>query len=400
VLLPVAASAGCVELLVMGDYGMRDGRQAWVASGLARMAAERNPAAIAAVGDNIYPSGADYKTSTISQWWRDVYLPHNSLQRPWHVITGNHDWWTDARYERDYTGSGENRGGHWQMPTFWYKKTYSAPGLTVDAFYIDTQVWKGARMVDNTIGRQARQAQIDWLSSELAQSTADWKIVLGHHPVYSAGNHGITEVLLSELDPMLRQHGVPLYFAGHDHSKQVIFYEGLSYVISGAGGAVARSRSNQYPEGSLKHYFPDGGFVGLQVCNKKEATVTIYGGGGEVEATWPVWNSGRQAQSRAAVRLATKQAVFAAAPCSTGIQLQDVEKWCSRDGCRVLPDSDDKSCDAYCTAQGLTCSAAWSQNADAEDCTVDEVLSCTAEAALKNSSLICQCMAEKANIYP
>jgi len=260
-LLPLAVSGGCVELLVMGDYGTRDSRQASVAQGLAAVAGARQPAAVAAIGDNICPDGAEDSPWTVARWWRDVYLGYDSLNRPWHVITGNHDWRTDGRVERDFTTSSENRGSHWQMPDFWYKKRYESDGLTVDAFYIDTQVWKGSRTVERSIGNQARQRQIDWLFSELEKSTADWKIVLGHHPVYSAGNHGMTEVLYRELDPKLREYGVPLYFAGHDHSKQVIYYEGLSYVISGAGGAWARPRSNQYPEGSLKHYFADPGFV-------------------------------------------------------------------------------------------------------------------------------------------
>ncbi|CAE7606891.1 Acp5, partial [Symbiodinium natans] len=194
-LLPLVAGAGCVDLLVMGDYGTRDARQASVARGLAAVASVRQPAAVAAIGDNLYPSGADYNPWTIVRWWRDVYMGYDSLNRPWHVITGNHDWMTDGTVERDFTSSSENPGGHWQMPDFWFKKTYAADGLTVDAFYIDTQVWKGSYLADQTIGRQARQRQIDWLFSQLEKSTADWKIVLGHHPIYSAGNHGMTEVL-------------------------------------------------------------------------------------------------------------------------------------------------------------------------------------------------------------
>ena len=35
------------------------------------------------------------------------------------------------------------------------------------------------------------EEQKQWLFSGLAESTADWRIVLGHHPVYSAGGVAI-----------------------------------------------------------------------------------------------------------------------------------------------------------------------------------------------------------------
>ena len=43
-------------------------------------------------------------------------------------------------------------------------------------------------------GREARakkkQAQLDWLEATLAASTADWLLVAGHFPMYSAGKEG------------------------------------------------------------------------------------------------------------------------------------------------------------------------------------------------------------------
>jgi len=383
----------CVELLIMGDYGTRDRNQAAVASGLATLAGQKEPQAVAAIGDNIYPDGAAYNPWTITRWWGQVYLKHETLRRPWHVITGNHDWWTDALVERAYTGSQANKdsGGHWQMPHFWYKKTYSVPGLSVDAFYIDTMVWKGGKLTEQHLGAQAREEQKQWLFKELAESKADWKVVLGHHAIYSAGMHGVTEVLLRELDPKLRELGVPVYFAGHDHSKQIISWEGMSYVITGAGGAVARGRSNQYPQGSMMHFFPDNGFAGLSVCNKSSALVTIYGAGGNVQATWPVNNKRPQKRSmRKAVKqppLESKSAIHRESKCHD-VQLKSVEKWCSADGCKVLADSSE-SCSVFCKEQTLECQRAWIQSDEEQDCT--EGVSITCDVPGTNSSLICEC---------
>lgn len=41
------------------------------------------------------------------------------------------------------------------------------------------------------------------LEKNLNQSTAKWKIVLGHHPVYSYGEHGNTAELIEGLKPIL-----------------------------------------------------------------------------------------------------------------------------------------------------------------------------------------------------
>lgn len=392
-MLPVVAAQQCVELLIIGDYGTRDGNQAAVANSLARLAGEKAPQAVAAIGDNVYPDGAAYDPGTITRWWGQVYLGFESLRRPWHVITGNHNWWTDALVERAYTDSeaNKNSGGYWQLPHFWYKKTYSVPGLSVDAFYIDTMVWKGGTLTEKHLGPQAREEQKQWLFRELANSQANWRVVLGHHTIYSAGMHGVTEVLLRELDPKLRELGVPVYFAGHDHSKQVIYWEGMSYVISGAGGASARGSSNQYPQGSMQHFFPDHGFVGLSVCNKQEAVVTLYDKGGGVQATWPIQNKPKRQRSMRAPwkqpTLQSKSAIFRAAACHD-VELKSVEKWCSMDGCKVLADSS-QSCSVFCKDQQLHCQRAWVQSPEEEDCTEGPTVAC--EVPATNSSLICEC---------
>eukprot|EP00662_Eupelagonemidae_sp_cell21_P022485 gene22485-56430_t len=160
------------------------------------------------------------------------------------MITGNHDWYTDARTERDFTHhpfntqhpSSAREGRWWRMPGFWHKQAHAgATGVTVDMFYIDTQIWRigsGAdsaarrRIVDAALAGSfggsaaAKDAQVAWLRRELAASQAVWKVVLGHHPIYTAGSHGTTPVLLAELDPILREFGVQFYIAGHDHNKQ------------------------------------------------------------------------------------------------------------------------------------------------------------------------------------
>jgi phosphodiesterase/alkaline phosphatase D-like protein len=44
----------------------------------------------------------------------------------------------------------------------------------------------------------------EWLEGTLSHSTADWIIVAGHYPVWSASTHGNSEVLLQRLRPLMK----------------------------------------------------------------------------------------------------------------------------------------------------------------------------------------------------
>ena len=43
----------------------------------------------------------------------------------------------------------------------------------------------------------------------------------GHHPVFSAGSHGNTRYLETNVKPLLEENNVTVYLSGHDHSIQV-----------------------------------------------------------------------------------------------------------------------------------------------------------------------------------
>jgi len=394
---PALPEAGeCIELLVIGDYGTRDGNQQRVASGLAAVAEARQPAAIAGIGDNIYGSGAEGNPQLIVDWWANVYLPYSSLKRPWYIVTGNHDWYTDARTERDFTAHPDNVGGYWRMPAFWYKQTFQGKsGVTLDAFFIDTQIWKGSSVVDQTIGTDAKQQQIAWLRDELAQSVAQWKIVLGHHPVYSAGSHGITARLFEELDPLMREYGVQFLFSGHDHSKQLMQHRGLNYVISGAGGASARSRSDEYPVNSQKHIFEDHGFVGVSVCNTSAAHLTFYTAAGQAQATATVTSTPPESSPEPGRPALANGNAAVPAPVCGGVLMRDVDLVCPTadgSGCKVLADQmTRKTCREYCARNGLGCKDGWEERD--EDCIPIAELGCDT-AYGSTSDLICECMPE------
>lgn len=438
---PAPPPPGCMDILIIGDHGSRADLQWRVAAGLSQVAALTQPEAILGIGDNVYENGAEGSYSLITQWWSNVYLQYESLRRTWYVVNGNHDWYTDGRVQVDFTSSSENSGGFWQFPSLWYKRTFSSSATSADFFFIDTMVWRKSSLVARWVDAdQEYTNQRNWLIGELAASTADWRIVVGHHPVYSAGLHGITSELIDDLDPIMRQYNVPIYIAGHDHSKQYIEYTGMHYIVSGAGGKNARNPSYEYPDGSLKEFIRNGGFAGLQICDGSQATLKYYSETGVVQATHQIANE-RPEQPPPSVRrrrravdmwacrrrssnsgdsdygdtpdgyvcsgnsIVPQTVQVAQRPLAAflnvsslksecgGVTLQDVDKRCSPDGCTVLPDRPlTESCEHYCHDHGLTCEAAWAQ-ADEEQigCVSKASLACSAVPRAPVHNLMCRC---------
>ncbi len=61
-------------------------------------------------------------------------------------------------------------------------------------------------------------AQAQWLDAKLTASTARWRIVTQHHPIYSSGNERDNPRLREALLPVLLKHKVDLMLQGHDHT--------------------------------------------------------------------------------------------------------------------------------------------------------------------------------------
>jgi len=389
---------GLFDLIFVGDFGGRNDQQKKVAAGMAIMAGRHNPPAIIGTGDNIYPDGAEGSNALMKEWWRDIYMQHGTLQRPWYSVTGNHDWYSDGRQQYNFTQADGNTGGHWKMTYLYYYKGYIASGVQVDLFFIDTMVWrKSSRVSEYMDVNTEYENQKNWLISSLYYSRAEWKIVVGHHPIYSAGYHGITYELLDELDPILRTYRANMYICGHDHSTQLISYQGMNYIVSGAGSQSPRNKKNEQPPGSLLKYEETGGFVRLRFCSATKAELKFHDQDGTFQD--PSWDIPNQYLARASV--GSKDAsqeedlrkwfnMSSARSECEGVVLKDVDKSCSTDGCTVLPDRpSSQTCEQYCSDHGLACIEAWTQ--DGESCQPAAQLGCEGVARETMDNLMCRC---------
>ena len=110
--------------------------------------------------------------------------------------------------------------------------------------------------------------QLKWIEETLAASTNDpdvkWRVVYGHHPIYTSGTH-LNERRISELRrqllPVLKAAHVDAYICGHDHDLEHLRSDGMEFLICGGGGAKLRgflgAREPQSVSSASKYAFLD-----------------------------------------------------------------------------------------------------------------------------------------------
>ncbi len=225
----------------IGDWG-RSGqfKQKELAETMELAATEVEPEFIISTGDNFYPNGVSSVDDT--QWnssFESVYSGHH-LHCDWHVILGNHDYRGNAQAQIEYSDISRR----WNMPSRYYTFDKRADdGTKISFVFIDTSPFelKYYRQEKyKAVWRQDTTRQLAWMDSVLAASEANWKIVVGHHPLYSGGKRlHLTEDVKKQLEPVLKRHQVDFYICGHEHDLQHIKAKGPThYVVSGAGSEV------------------------------------------------------------------------------------------------------------------------------------------------------------------
>jgi tartrate-resistant acid phosphatase type 5 len=262
-----AQPAAAQSFLVLGDWG-RDGDrvQRQVAQGLARAAREIDSRFVLSVGDNFYPAGVH---SVHDPQWRtsfeEVYVDP-ALQTPWFVALGNHDYRGAPRAQMLYS----RLSPRWRMPGRYFTVGADQHGIAgLELFVLDTtpmipsadESFQRLMHGDSPILFKLRaHHQMAWLRGALGRSQAPWKIVVGHHPVFSGGGRDTPE-LVDRLQPILAEHGVQLYLNGHHHDLQHIVRDGVDYVCSGSGSSVGTLDMRK----GTQFYATTPGFVAVSV---------------------------------------------------------------------------------------------------------------------------------------
>ena len=234
-----AKTAG-LNFLVFGDWGRHGEKdQVEVAMQMEIAANAMRPQFIISVGDNFYEKGvASVEDPQWQKTFENVYVAP-SLQVPWYVALGNHDYLGNCDAQLAYS----HLSKRWNMPARYFTLSRQIDAKTaVDLFFLDTtpmvrSYWHEPIYREHVRSQDVPQ-QLAWFKAALAASTAPWKIVIGHHPIYSGGGpfgHGDTRELIKDVLPLLKQYQVQAYFNGHDHNLQHLQVGTVNLFDSGAG---------------------------------------------------------------------------------------------------------------------------------------------------------------------
>jgi hypothetical protein len=205
-----------VRVLAFGDFGDGSDAQRRVAAAMLRYH-RRTPFDFGVtLGDNFYPSGMEAPADP--RWQTDWSTHYDPLKIRFYATLGNHD------YNQPNSPAAEilfsRQSNSWRMPAAYY--TFTAG--PVQFFALDTDI--------------IADAQLAWLTRELDRSRAIWKVVYGHHPIYSEGVHEDNNVKIDQLLPIVKSRA-DVYLAGHDHDMQHLKPEDrVHFFIAGSGGKL------------------------------------------------------------------------------------------------------------------------------------------------------------------
>ncbi|KAK6921562.1 Calcineurin-like phosphoesterase domain, ApaH type [Dillenia turbinata] len=288
-----AKADGSLSFLVIGDWG-RHGlyNQTEVALQMGTIGEKLDIDFIISTGDNFYEDGlTGTDDPAFNESFIDIYKA-KSLQKLWYNVLGNHDYRGDV--EAQLSPILREKDSRWIC-----SRSYIVNAEFVDFFFIDTTPfvdkyfinpgnqtydWKGILPRYQYLSRT-----LEDLDSALKDSKANWKIVIGHHTIKSAGHHGVTEELLVHLLPILEAHSVDFYVNGHDHCLEHITSSDskIQFLTSGGGSKAWRGDINWWNPDELKLYYDGQGFMSFQMT-QNTADMAFYDVLGNILHKWSI----------------------------------------------------------------------------------------------------------------
>ena len=254
--IPPVPSAEEVVVAAVGDFGTGGDAQRAVGKQMCRARDVLGFDRVLTTGDNVYDSGdpGDFALKFFEPF---ACLLGDGVE--FRAVLGNHDVQTAG-------GAPEISEPRFGM---------------LGRYYTWSQGPMRFVMLDSTA---IDPAQAKWTRTTLERlSDAPWTIVVLHHPVYSGGaGHGSTPGLAPRLAPMFEANGVDLVLQGHDHVYSRGRTGGVTYVVTGGGGAGLHGCADPMPHPvnvcASEHHF-----VTLGASRSRLVLTAVTSEGGMIE---------------------------------------------------------------------------------------------------------------------
>ena len=230
---------------VLGDWGRRGSpSQKVVAFQLNEWVKKMHPKFILATGDNFYEEGVvDVNDSHWKQSFEEVYSEEPLSSIPWYVALGNHDYFGNGNVQAqiDYT----QVSSRWNMPARYFSIVEDLPVGTARFIFIDSSPFENSyygnpglreKLIASDSAKQKK-----WLDSLTILNDVEWKIVIGHHHIYTGGaRKNDPNSVRAALEPIFQKNAIDLYLCGHEHDLQHLKHPGkpTNYFLSGTGSEI------------------------------------------------------------------------------------------------------------------------------------------------------------------
>lgn len=263
------AATTAYTFAVIGDYGASvsdnadpDGYNGTNASAVATLVNGWSPEFILTTGDNSYnstggdTSGATQYDTNIGQWYANYILPYgdagsahsaaNQTVKPsenkFFPAIGNHD--LIEAYGATNAGLALYKAYFTLLNNEEYYSFVKGP---VEFFCLFSNRRTNGSVYDANLGLGITSGQYEWLDTELANSTAHWKVVYFHHSPYTteSGGHSPGDADMRWDFPNMGDgsgNGADVVISGHAHNyERLKDANDFRYLVCGASGAPLRA---------------------------------------------------------------------------------------------------------------------------------------------------------------
>ena len=263
-----------INFMMVNDMGANNPSfQKPIANIMGQIADQNKIDMVIVAGDPIHGEGVQSRDDPFwEKRFESVYSAPSLMKLPWYPVCGNHEYRGSVQAVVDYS----KKNPRWKMPALYYTLDMKVGKENKKCLFILLDTAPMVR-VEKTADKNSVLKYIDkelnWLDSVLTHNDADWKFVIGHHPIYAN-----TTKLSSDLKEMqqrvgkrIEAVGVDFYLCGHIHNFQYIRPAGtqVNYIINASASV---NRESGPTDGTIWY----GNGPGLTVFSISDQDATFY----------------------------------------------------------------------------------------------------------------------------